>query len=666
MLCLAVGLTPLIFTTASRELFEFPKMVVVYGLAIVAVGLIVSRLMVQKKLLLPNKWISGSILIYVVVFMISTGLSVSIYSSVMGYYTRFHGGLASVVAYVALGWLTYIYATADGKDIKGLMNRLKPILYVWVGAASVVAGWGVLEHFGRDISCLLLTGTFDASCWVQDVQARVFATFGQPNWLATYLLTSLPLSLIFFIQEDKARRWLWLAATWVQFGALWYTYSRSAWIGLAAVGVIFILCLPWSFMRLAWRKLLVVGVGCAVISLSSFSMASQRTGTSLENGDFDSSTGQMRLLVWQGSGELIGKNPILGSGPETFAYSFLSTRPAGMNLTTEWNFLYNKAHNEVIQTATDRGLLGLLSLAGLWVVLLVGSWKSGLINRRQSVEAPRLLGTALMAGMVGVFVSQLFGFSVVMTGLLSWMGMLMMVALIDSRQSQGPAVEWRVGRKRMLWMGGFLSFLVLGLAGYGLISYTQAEILSTQASSSSVIDNQLNRAIHRAASLNPWEPYYQQQLAAHYASQAASSTQDEQRLAMASISLRYAEQAERLNPHNLITKKQLGGTYSQLGEINEDLGRAEIELWRRAVGLAATDAASWQSLAKVLTKHNLQTEAEQAWSRLIDLRPVAESYGQRASFFEQVGRVDEARMDLEKAAELEPWNNQWSNYSLDH
>src|SRR5690606_10005656 len=124
-------------------------------------------------------------------------------------------------------------------------------------------------------------------------------------------------------------------------------FSRSGWIGLAVVVGLLAVCLPWDYVRERWKWVVLVGVGCVAISLSSLQMAEQRTSSSLEGGDFDSSTGQMRLLVWQGSLKLIEQRPWLGSGPETFAYSFLSQRPAAMNLTTEWNFLYNKAHNEV-------------------------------------------------------------------------------------------------------------------------------------------------------------------------------------------------------------------------------------------------------------------------------------------------------------------------------
>ena len=66
-----------------------------------------------------------------------------------------------------------------------------------------VSLYGIFEHFGHSVSCLLAPGLkdFSVECWRQDVQSRVFATFGQPNWLAAYAITILPLGVTLAIQK---------------------------------------------------------------------------------------------------------------------------------------------------------------------------------------------------------------------------------------------------------------------------------------------------------------------------------------------------------------------------------------------------------------------------------------------------------------------------------
>ena len=82
-------------------------------------------------------------------------------------------------------------------------------------------------------------------------------------------------------------------------------------------------------------------------------------GPALESGGTESST--IRKFVWLGALEVFRHYPILGTGPETFAFSYPMFKPVGHNLTSEWDFIYNKAHNEFLNILANVGLLGFLS-----------------------------------------------------------------------------------------------------------------------------------------------------------------------------------------------------------------------------------------------------------------------------------------------------------------
>src|SRR5690606_14638464 len=187
-----------------------------------------------------------------------------------------------------------------------------------------------------------------------------------PNWLATYLVTVIPIGIVLLLTSShKWQKIIAWSAIVVCYAAFWYTYSRSGWIGLMTA-LIFLLPLSKHInYKKLWSWLVLLVITCGIISMTSLSMATQRTATSLESGELDSSTGQIRLLVWQGTLDVVKQFPLFGSGPETFAYSFLPHRPTELNQTTEWNFLYNKAHNEVLHIASTLGLIGLT--AWLWL-----------------------------------------------------------------------------------------------------------------------------------------------------------------------------------------------------------------------------------------------------------------------------------------------------------
>ena len=70
-------------------------------------------------------------------------------------------------------------------------------------------------------------------------------------------------------------------------------------------------------------------------------------------------SGDIRKLVWSGALKIARQNPVFGTGPETFGLTYWQARPKEANLTSEWNFLYNKVHNEWLNLATNTGLFGL-------------------------------------------------------------------------------------------------------------------------------------------------------------------------------------------------------------------------------------------------------------------------------------------------------------------
>ncbi len=96
--------------------------------------------------------------------------------------------------------------------------------------------------------------------------------------------------------------------------------------------------------------------------------------------------------------------PIFGTGVETFAYSYYETRPVGHNYVSEWNFLYNKAHNEYLNFAATTGSVGLSS----YLILIVVSVFVFIKNKRAD----------LLAGYAAIGLTNFFGFSVVVVSLL--------------------------------------------------------------------------------------------------------------------------------------------------------------------------------------------------------------------------------------------------------
>jgi hypothetical protein len=139
-----------------------------------------------KQLLWKNRTHNYLVALFFFSQLLSTIFSMHQRTSIFGYYTRFNGGLLSIIAYLAL-----FFAAQYNLSKKQLNLILKNLLF----AALLISLYAIPEHFGHSLSCLIVTGKYNVACWVQDVQNRVFATFGQPNWLAGFLLMTIPLAI---------------------------------------------------------------------------------------------------------------------------------------------------------------------------------------------------------------------------------------------------------------------------------------------------------------------------------------------------------------------------------------------------------------------------------------------------------------------------------------
>ncbi|NCU32899.1 MAG: O-antigen ligase family protein [Candidatus Moranbacteria bacterium] len=120
------------------------------------------------------------------------------------------------------------------------------------------------------------------------------------------------------------------------------------------------------------------------------------------------SSGDIRKIVWRGSLDLFSKFPLFGTGVETFAYSYYWTRPVEHNLTSEWDFLYNKAHNEYLNYLATTGLVGTIPYLFLIFTVLFYLTKTS----KKSDLSP-----AILSAFISILITNAAGFSVVTVSL---------------------------------------------------------------------------------------------------------------------------------------------------------------------------------------------------------------------------------------------------------
>ncbi len=310
--------------------------------------------------------------------------------------------------------LFYLLLTDVIASRRGLM-RVADFFVAGAVLVSLIGLW----QFVQD------TNTLD----VQGV-SRVFGVYQHPNNLALYLGRVVPLvgCLALFLP------WGWRKALYTVVvlplgGALLLTFSRGAWLGVAAgVLVAVSLGLRWRARgkgasrdagrddesRRAWAAAVVGAI--VVIALVAFAVASM---PQLRERVLNVGSGSLRVLHWQSAARMIADHPLFGIGPDQFLNQFQARQviadpeqcehryrehPRGYIVDPAQckEFYTAHPHNLVLDYWLSLGIMGLIVL--VWVLWRYFRQALYIVRRATSGMRPDLVGRALALGLTGSMV----------------------------------------------------------------------------------------------------------------------------------------------------------------------------------------------------------------------------------------------------------------------
>lgn len=502
-------IVPLIMAPFTSELFEFNKIIAIYVLTTLIGSLWLLEMIFKDKFIFKRTVLDIPILLFLVSQVSSSFFSIDPHTSLFGYYGRFNGGLFSIISYLILfyGYVTHF-------NLKDTIRFLKISLTV----SFIVILWGLPGKFGYDLSCLLFTGKLNNACWTSQFRPaeRMFSTLGQPNWLGAYLAINFSFGLFFLfslknkIQSQsrfllnffsKYREYLYLIYLTLNFVSILFTRSRSS---LLAAGVVFFvyliyLCTKPNFLHLQFRTLgilliamslsvLIIGTGIDKIDITlryplRIIQNSIKQKSAIKNQDklstpsIDTSITEsfdIRKIVWLGALELTRRYPLFGTGVETFAYSYYFVRPKIHNLTSEWDYLYNKAHNEYLNYSATTGLLGIFTYLIMIFGFLFTVFRRIILNLREKTGKADLY-IAIILAYLSILICNFFGFST--TTINIFLYILPAMVFVDEIKSE-QTVSFKLSLRK-LFMITVVSFAALTFliyeAKYYLADYYYAK-----------------------------------------------------------------------------------------------------------------------------------------------------------------------------------------------
>lgn len=622
---LLLFVTPFLFSFSTSELFEFNKMVFVYTMTVLIAGCWVARSILEKKVLLKNTPFDWLVLIFVGSQILSTLASIELRTSLFGYYSRFNGGLFSILSYSVL---LFIFASTVAK------KQLKGFVVTLLLSGSLVALYAIPERFFVSPSCWLLTQQLTTDCWSEatNPKYRVFGTFGQPNWLAAYSSMLIPLAL-WLVTQVQARKQLSIVigstSGLLLFLALLFTKSRSGLLGFAVAMTFlvgFVLWKQWQKKQLDFKSLwslvdsgvsggkaLVVVVTLFIGMATWFGTPFTQSATELlklgapkteqpapvdrlEAGGTDS--GEIRQIVWSGALKVWQRYPLLGSGLETFGYSYYLDRPVQHNTVSEWDFLYNKAHNEFLNYLATTGIVGLASY-----LLLLGGVCFACLKTKESG-----LSTALLAGITALSVSNFFGFSTVTVNLLLFI-FIAMAAVIEQKKDQeltsrATVFAWSKNTNTTQKLGLLATVAITLVLLQRIQNYWQADVLFAMGSKHSQAGLVATgiEALTQAIERSPAEAGFYDELGQAYTSAAVAMLQAGDATTAAQLAqnaLTSNTTALQLNPRQLNYYKSYAQTLIRLSQLDPTLLEDAKTVLKSARLLAPTDARLVYNLALV-------------------------------------------------------------------
>jgi len=624
-------IVPLVFFTYTHDVFETNKITAFRILTLLAFAAFLTRWLLLKQeqhrpsmdenrsghvaqgnRLRPSQlwWPLVAIGVSSLLSTLSTNNTLA---SVFGVYEDFEG-IVTIANYIML-WIVVYQSVRNLDDIRKYLVTI-------VIAGMAAAGYGVAQNFGFDF-VMWNPNTYTAS--------RLFGSLGNPNFLAAYILMSLPIAVMFFLTARR-RGWktVMLVATLLMVLAIFFTKSRGALYGLLAEGALLSGYLAWNHLKggglVRRNRNALIALAClAGLTLFSGQVRSAivetvtRTAATLNAKHI---TMTPRLYIWRSALQMMRDHPVLGSGLDTFQITFPKYRLVEY-WQLEWNGTPEKAHNFFLQIGATTGLLGLAA----WLWMIVGFFVVVIRQWRTMSPLRQHLSVGILLAQTGFLVQNQFNFTVVAYGSLFWF-LLALGPTLNREEEAAPAAAGAKPEPFSLnqvplgrWVG-YLAAMVLVMTGLTLsmrlwvadVYFKRGMIYLSGGYSQNALAE-----FGRAVDLDPYREIYWVKYGIAF-EEAAKGAADK-----APLLKRAAEIHQRtigMNPLNGYDYNNLGRVYKYWGDFVDRAKLADAEAaCKKATEMGPYNVYFALDLASVYLSLQQPEKAEAISKRLVDLFP---------------------------------------------
>jgi putative inorganic carbon (HCO3(-)) transporter len=616
---------PIAVDLRTNGLYDIPKISLLYLFASSGLLLFIIETEKEKRIEVVQNRIFYLFGLFILINLVSTILSISPVLSIFGLYRRYDG-LLTLFSYAALLLLFANY------------GRIKDTAYAILIAATLTSSYAILQHLK-----IYIIPTLTAD--------RTTSLFGNPNFLAAYLLMAFPLALILHLSEKKN---LFGIISLIILLGLFFTKTRATFLGLL-VQIPFLLFLIRK--KIDMKRLLVFMIPFFLFFII--------LGKPIIGRLISSSTDVARIGLWKGTFSVFCQHPLFGTGPEALSPAFVKNMPPEFIKHYKGAYiLADKAHNEFLDIAATRGIFALL----LWLLIISAIFKIGL--SASGKERPFIL--AFLAGIFGYLVQAQFNLSLFSITHLVWV----MMGLVIGSLSKRKVIKIRSAKTLSI-----LSILAFTLVLCLLVRFYLSDIYFYQAKMFSMAGDKASaiKFFDKSCKANPYEREYikeylqflldigERDKAEELGKKAIWLMADESRLYYLlaqstedrsideaisfykktlylnpswadphnNLAILYInkknfssariefEKALHLNPDSLSYKENLGNLYIQMGyeAYERKEFKAAISFYNERLILFPQDISTMKNLASIYLKLKRYKEAKEEFSKVLAINP---------------------------------------------
>lgn len=319
----------------------------------------------EVSFVLPSLWQPGAL--FLLCAFLSGFVSKNIGFSLMNW-------LFQPFMYAFLYLLVYTTISSEREKEKAL--------YAFLAGAVVTAAYGFFQY----ANAAGMAADMEAQSWVDPerfplLRRRMYSTLENPNLFGAYLLMIISILTAFFLREkEKRRKTAFAVILLVLLLCLALTYSRGAWVSLAAIVLGLTLFYDKRFGLLFLLAPLILAVYHGQIAERFLSLFSGED-TSVD----------LRFALWESTMAMIEEHPLLGIGWGTY---FLAYPDYNFFIQDEGVLIFH-AHNMYLNMLAEVGIPGGLAFLAAFFAQAVLSW--GIYRHGQdSFDRSMGLGGVLM------------------------------------------------------------------------------------------------------------------------------------------------------------------------------------------------------------------------------------------------------------------------------